>query len=86
MSDLSPLRNMPLKTLSLHVCNQIFDLRPLAGLPLQEIWLPPRVTDGMAVLQAMKSLQLIGPYNNALIPQKDFWERYRKGELKQFEK
>jgi len=34
LSDLSPLKDMPLTSLNLNGCNQVQDLTPLKGMPL----------------------------------------------------
>jgi hypothetical protein len=58
------------------------DLKPLQGMPLEEIRLTPKnFTQGLDLLRDMKSLKTIGDHSNAW-PATEFWQRYDKGEFK----
>ncbi len=85
MSDLSPLKDMKLTSLS--CCGtQVSDLSPLKGMPLENIRLTPKAnTKGLDILRDMKSLKTIGigKANTQVWPAAEFWDRYDKGEFKQ---
>ncbi len=83
--DLTPLRGMPLRVLTLHGCTQVQDFSPLDGMPLKQIFLPsPELTaDQAKVLRGIKSLETIrldftaeGQPSAA-----EFWRRYDAGEF-----
>ena len=81
MSDLSPLKGMPLAILQ---CNetQVSDLSPLAGMHLLRVWLTPRnITQGMDVLRQMKSIRFIGVRALNPLPAEEFWKKYDAGEF-----
>ena len=84
LSDLSPLKGMPLQTLVIYETG-IADLKPLQGMPLEAIRLTPRkITQGLDILKDMKSLKTIGTgwFNTPAWPPAKFWARYEKGEFK----
>ena len=84
MSDLSPLKGMPLTRLHIYGSG-VTDLRPLQGMPLAEIRLTPKnITKGLDILRNMTSLKTIGvgPANTQAWPAARFWERLDKGEFK----
>jgi hypothetical protein len=84
VKDLSPLKDMPLKTLLIHETG-VTDLTPLKGMPLEDIRLTPRnITQGLEILRAMKCLKTIGTgwFTDPSWPPAEFWARYDKGEFK----
>ena len=83
MSDLSPLKGMPLKGLYIYGTG-VTDLTPLQGMPLEEIRLTPKnITQGLDILRDMKSLKTIGiALATQVWPAAEFWARYDKGEFK----
>lgn len=71
VSDLTPIRNLPLTGLILDKCTELRDLTPLEGMSLHEVYMPPQATKGVEVLRQMKLLRSI---NNA--PAANFWQRW----------
>ncbi|MBI1832403.1 MAG: hypothetical protein HYR84_13250 [Planctomycetes bacterium] len=83
MSDLEPLRGMPLTSLTLYGCPQVSDLTPLKGMPLELIHLAPKnITKGLEILRDIKSLKTIAAGVAQAWPAAEFWARYDKGEFK----
>ena len=77
------MQGMPLKRLFIHGTG-VADLKPLQGMPLEEIRLTPRnITQGLDVLRDMKSLNIIGITDTQSWPAAEFWARYDKGEFKE---
>src|SRR5262249_33721098 len=77
--DLSPLKDMPLKTLFVNTPG-VTDLRPLQGLPLEDVRLTPEnITKGLDALRHMKGLKTIGLDYLHAWPAVEFWKRYDKG-------
>lgn len=54
-----------------HVCDNLSNLTPFAGMSLTHITLPPQVTKGMDGLRKMKSLQSIDDQSAEL-----FWKKW----------
>jgi eukaryotic-like serine/threonine-protein kinase len=83
VSDLSPLRRLPLKQLSLEDCQKVRDVTPLENLGLEYLvfdhW---RVTKGLSVLRAMKSLKTIDNASPPRLTATEFWARFDAGELR----
>ena len=82
VSDLSPLRGMPLTKLC---CDdtQVSDLSPLEGMKLNEVaFTPNRIRVGLEVLQQMPSLQLLrSSWRAAALSPSEFWNRYDIGDF-----
>jgi hypothetical protein len=61
----------------------ITDLNPLQDMPLEDIRLTPKkITQGLAILRAMKSLKTIGIDWSQAWTAAEFWQRYDKGEFR----
>jgi hypothetical protein len=61
----------------------ITDLTPLQGMPLEKFRLTPKkITRGLDILRAMKSVKTIGISWEQAWPAAQFWERYDRGEFK----
>ena len=67
----------------LWICDTgITDLRPLQGMPLEDIRLTPKkITQGLDILREMKSLKTIHIGWSQSLPAAEFRERYDKGEF-----
>jgi serine/threonine protein kinase len=63
VTDLSPLRGMPLHKLILTHCRQVKDLRPLAGMPLESL-----------ILRECHEVRGLGPLRGMPLTQLDLWE------------
>ena len=70
---------MPLGFLDLRNC-PVSDLSPLAGVNLNNIFLPPRVNKGTSILHRMKNLSYI---NN--VQAKTWWKNHDAGQFKQYQ-
>jgi hypothetical protein len=82
VSDLSPLRGMPLKQLYLFE-TPVTNLQPLEGMELETVrFTPGKITQGLNFLRNMKSLKIIGIDYNQHLAASEFWDRYDKGEFK----
>lgn len=80
--DLEFLRGMPLVVLDVCGCEGITDLTPLEGMPLSTLRFDPhRITEGIKVVRAIKSLTFIAPRGNQMHA-KDFWAAYDNGEFR----
>jgi hypothetical protein len=73
---------MPLTVLILANC-AVRDLTPLAGMSLQEIFLPARLgsVKGVEVLRRMKTLRRIIVQGGKEFSPAEFWKRYDAKEL-----
>ncbi len=82
VTDLEPLRGMPLKFLWLNE-TPVSDLTPLKGLSLKRlIFTPGRITKGLEIIREMKSIREIGPsFENRMNPSQ-FWNLYSEGKFK----
>jgi hypothetical protein len=81
-AGLAHFKGMPLRVLRIHRTS-VTDLRPLQGMPLEDIRLTPKnITQGLDILRDMKSLKTIGIEYNQAWPAAEFWDRYNKGEFK----
>ena len=81
VTDLEPLRGMPLQELYFH-STPVTDVSPLAGAPLRKLVFSPRqVTKGLEVLRAMETLRELGPNPQQMLPAAEFWKRYDAGEF-----
>lgn len=76
VSDLSPLRGMPIEVLSLHANTRVRDLSALENTPLRSLWFTPwTITSGVAVIRSRPSITQI----NAL-PSSEFWAAWDRGD------
>ncbi|MGA2031345.1 MAG: hypothetical protein ABSG68_03745, partial [Thermoguttaceae bacterium] len=83
VSDLSPLKGMPLNTLDC-IDAPVSDLSPLEGMNLTALCFTPRnVTKGIDLIRQMKSLKTITvSYGQAdVFPSDEFWKKYDAGEF-----
>ncbi|MBM4043298.1 MAG: tetratricopeptide repeat protein [Planctomycetes bacterium] len=78
--DLSALRGMALRMLYMGDTG-VADLTPLEGMQLEELafW-PKRITKGLEVVRAMKSIKRLTTYNEWM-PPNEFWRKYDAGEF-----
>ena len=82
ISDLSPLRGLNLKELSIDL-TEVADLSALKGMSLNEIRLTPgKITHGLEILRQMKSLRTIKTVEGRAWPAAEFWARYDDGEFR----
>ncbi|MBM4030752.1 MAG: hypothetical protein FJ291_03100 [Planctomycetes bacterium] len=81
LKDLLPLKGMPLTTL--HCATPgVADLCPLDGMKLETLsFSPNRITKGLDLIRAMKTLRRIGRQRHYLHGADDFWKRYDAGEF-----
>ena len=79
VSDLSPLRSMPLTYLQLDECEELHDLSPLADCKhLQYLSLPPHYKD-LECLRALPDLRYLGPATTSWAgppTAAEFWKQY----------
>jgi len=82
VSDLTPLRDLPLTSLIIHdlrdsrIRTPVTDLTPLKNLKLREIRLVAKnIKTGLEILRNMKTLTVINE-----IDAKEFWRKYDEGE------
>jgi len=68
---------MPLEQLTLRDCPKLHDLTPLADMKLKKIQLPPRITKGLDMIRAMKSLESINDQ-----PAAEFWKKWDEAKAK----
>lgn len=81
IADLSPVIGMPLKTLDC-TDSAVTDLTPLKGMTLTELqFTPHRISRGMPLIRAMKSLVTIGTGGGAQWPADEFWKKFDAGEF-----
>jgi hypothetical protein len=82
VKDIEPLRGAPLKLLNLSGTG-VTNVAPLKGMALEDVRLTPnRITSGMEVLRAMKSLMWMGTGAKDTMAPYEFWQRYDSGEFK----
>src|SRR5207253_99683 len=58
VSQLEPLRGMPLTTLSLAGCGSVWDLSPLQGMPLKRLYLTDCNAPDLTPLQGMQLIEI----------------------------
>ncbi len=81
VTDLSPLRGMPLKELKMHDCKELTDLSPLAECSdLKNLTLPPNAQD-FEFLRTFPKLEFLSFTEDAktFVPDRTaakFWEEY----------